>query len=165
MGGANIQLSRNLYRVISCQVWEHCKQLALSVSNLYYSLNLESHLVLCSYNVSDQTQVAEGLGVPHVVELFAIWGPGNLGKPAPPSYFTSNAAIIPVMQGYWTSFVRTMNPNYRRAPGTPIWEPFASGTGDQRILFMTNSTRMEVISTDQKTRCGYYSSISAQLQQ
>jgi hypothetical protein len=30
-----------------------------------------------SYNVQDPTQVAQGNGVPHTVEIHAVWGPEN----------------------------------------------------------------------------------------
>ncbi|KAI5118841.1 hypothetical protein M0805_006161 [Coniferiporia weirii] len=115
------------------------------------------------YNVTDPTQVAEGLGVPHTVETSAIWGPDNTNGGAPASYRTTSAAIVPVMQGYWTSFIRTFNPNTFRASSTPTWEPF--GTGQQRILFETNATRMETVPADQMVRCDFLKSIAISLQQ
>ena len=52
------------------------------------------------------------------------------------------------MQGYWTSFIRSLNPNTYRAPGSPVWETFSANV--QRILFMTNATKMETVPEDQK---------------
>ncbi|KAH8119020.1 triacylglycerol lipase [Phellopilus nigrolimitatus] len=114
------------------------------------------------YNVTDKKELADGLGVPHTIEIHAIWGPNNT-KGAPKSYFTTNAAIVPVMQGYWTSFIRTFDPNTYRAPGSPEWAPF--GTGEQRILFETNATRMETVPADQTRRCDFLTSIAVNLQQ
>ncbi|KAH8119019.1 triacylglycerol lipase [Phellopilus nigrolimitatus] len=115
------------------------------------------------YNVTDPDQVAQGEGVPHTVEIHAIWGPSNTNGGAPKSYFTTNAAIVPVMQGYWTSFIRTFDPNTYRAPGTPEWAPF--GTDQQRILFETNATRMETVPADQASRCNNLTSMAVDLQQ
>ncbi|THH03903.1 hypothetical protein EW145_g5916 [Phellinidium pouzarii] len=115
------------------------------------------------YNVTDKIDLGNGLGVQHTVELNAIWGPNNTNGNAPKSYFTTNAAIIPVMQGYWTSFIRSFDPNKYRAPGSPVWEPF--GTNLQRILFETNATRMETVPEDQVQRCNYLTSIALDLQQ
>lgn len=116
----------------------------------------------CSYNVEDPDQVAAGLGVPHTVEVPAIWGLNSTTSDPPASYFTTNRAIVPVMQGYWTSFIRTFDPNTHRADGTPEWQSF---DGKQRILFETNATRMETIPSDQQERCDYLTSIAVTLRQ
>lgn len=120
-------------------------------------------MIFYSYNVSDPEELAEGLGVPHTIELNAIWGPDNTNGGAPASYFTTNAPIIPVMQGYWTSFIRALDPNVHRFSGTPVWETF--DTEEHRILFVTNATRMEVVPDDQKERCDYLTSIGLELRQ
>lgn len=119
--------------------------------------------VVQSYNVTDPAELAAGLGVPHTIELNAIWGPDNTNGNAPASYRTTNAPIIPIMQGYWTSFIRTFNPNTFRAPGSPEWTPF--GTSQRRILMETNATRMETVPEDQAERCNFLRSIAVDLQQ
>jgi cholinesterase len=60
------------------------------------------------WNVSDPTQIAQGLGVPHTVEVNAIFGCASVNGGCPASYNPggSNAAIVGVVQGYWTSFIR-----------------------------------------------------------
>ncbi|EKM56747.1 uncharacterized protein PHACADRAFT_207938 [Phanerochaete carnosa HHB-10118-sp] len=114
------------------------------------------------YNVTDPTELKEGLGVPHTIELNAIWGLNSTtGKP-PASYFTTNANIIPVMQGYWTSFIRTLDPNTLRASGTAEWTQYDNV---HRILFETNHTRMESIPDAQRQRCGFLASIAPSQQQ
>lgn len=131
---------------------------------IYYPFIMELISLYRSYNVSDPEQVAEGLGVPHTVELSAIWGLANGG---PASYSTPlNAPIIPVIQGYWTSFIRTLDPNALRAKGTPEWLPWgADSSAGQRILFMTNATRVEKVPEDQQTRCNFLHGLGVGLQQ
>ena len=138
-------------------------QLALSVSFGYYVIFRSKGLRFVSYNVEGKRQVARGLGVPHTVEAFAIWGLDSRSATPPASYSTTNAAIIPVVQGYWTSFIRTFNPNTFRADGSPEWEPF--GDDQDRLLFETNATRMETVPSDQKERCDFFISIGIELEQ
>lgn len=113
------------------------------------------------YNVLDPDEVAQGLGVPHIAETNALWGPENTGG-APASYFTTNAPIVPIVQGYWTSFMRSFNPNTHRAPGSPVWEPF--GIQMARLKIQTNATEMEVVPLDQRQRCEFLNGISVQIQ-
>lgn len=116
------------------------------------------------YNVEDPEQVAEGLGVPHTVEINAIWGPQYVSGQAPVSYFSTNAGVVPVMQGYWSSFIRTFNPNTYRYSGSAEWGTWAK-QGYQRVLIQGNGTAMETVSADQQARCAYLSSIGLQLRQ
>ena len=73
------------------------------------------------YNVEDPAQMQRGLGVPHTTEISAIWGPVNTYGAAPASYNKgkSNAWIVPMIQSYWLSFIRTLDPNTLRAKGSP----------------------------------------------
>ncbi|KAL8943394.1 MAG: hypothetical protein Q9216_001103 [Gyalolechia sp. 2 TL-2023] len=111
------------------------------------------------YAVLDPTDEKRGLGTPHVAELNAIWG-----APAgsPPSYKTGNANMIPVLQQYWISFIRTMDPNRYRLEGTPEWEEWGArgfeGEGEvgRRILFQSGEgkkTEMENVDQKQWDRC------------
>ena len=131
------------------------------------------------YNVHDAEQVADGLGVPHTVEISAIWGPENVRGAVPASYRPggANAWTIPLLQGYWTSFIRNLDPNTNRAYGAPFWEEFTSnnegageGVGDsevwRRMLFDTQkTTAMENVSTQVRARCKYLSSIGVAIRQ
>src|SRR5665213_687002 len=121
-------------------------------------MNQLLNVMFQSYNVMDPTQVSQGLGVPHTVEVHAIWGPANTNGGAPASYFPGqiNAPVVPLMQGYWTSFIRTFNPNTHRAVGAPLWTPFTNG---RRILIQTNTTTMETISDEQMTKCNFLTGI------
>ncbi|KAH9905988.1 alpha/beta-hydrolase [Xylariomycetidae sp. FL2044] len=121
------------------------------------------------YNVEDPEQVAEGEGVPHTVELAAIWGPENMGEGSDPpaSYYPngSNAAAVPMMQGYWTSFIRTFDPNKYREPGSAIWEVW-SQRAQSRMLFETGGkSRMEILDDKTKNRCDYFSDIGVDIRQ
>ncbi|KAK4959682.1 hypothetical protein LTR66_012978 [Elasticomyces elasticus] len=116
------------------------------------------------WNVIDPIQAEAGYGVPHTVEVNAIWGPDNVNGGAPASYKTTNAAIVPVVQAYWTSFIRSFDPNTHRLPGTPVWEEWTKG-GYQRLMFQTNNTHMETVPLDQRERCAYLSSIGVSIAQ
>ncbi|KAL5313134.1 hypothetical protein ACEPPN_018867 [Leptodophora sp. 'Broadleaf-Isolate-01'] len=118
------------------------------------------------YNVEDPSQVAQGLGVPHTIELVAIWGPEFVNPVSSAlSYSTPlNGPSIELMQGYWTSFIRSKNPNTYRADKAPLWEMWGE-KGMNRILLETNTTRMETISQAEREKCGYLISIGAELQQ
>ncbi|KAL4872176.1 hypothetical protein BDV12DRAFT_211123 [Aspergillus spectabilis] len=144
----------------------------IAMSSAYTMANIPSWNY--HYSVQDPEDEASGLGVYHVVELNAIWGPENMcfsenvGSPPPDSYWTSNAPIIPVMQGYWTSFIRSFDPNMYRHPGSPRWETWRGergGEGFRRLFIRTGETRMESIPADQRERCEYLISIGVELTQ
>lgn len=116
------------------------------------------------WNVIDRAYAAAGYGVTHVVEVGAIWGPENANGFAPASYSTTNAAIVPVVQAYWTSFIRSFDPNTFRLPGTPEWGAWTPD-GYQRLMFQTNATAMETVPEDQKERCAYLTSIGVAIKQ
>ncbi len=70
------------------------------------------------WNVEDPGQMASGDGVPHAVEVSAIWGPRYVGGPGSYGEGGVNAPVSPVVQAYWTSFIRTLDPNTYRQPGS-----------------------------------------------
>ncbi|KAI3339182.1 vacuolar triacylglycerol lipase [Ustulina deusta] len=114
------------------------------------------------YNVEDPAQVAQGLGVPHTVEVNAIFGPDNVPG-APASYFPGgvNAAVVPVIQAYWTSFIRSFDPNRHRLNGSAHWEIWNPNT-QARLLFETGGkTKMEIVANDVQSKCSYLQSIGA----
>ncbi|KAJ5806185.1 uncharacterized protein N7503_003787 [Penicillium pulvis] len=118
------------------------------------------------YAVLDPDDDTKGFGTTHTVEVNAIWGPDYVSTNPPDSYYTSNAAIVPVVQGYWTSFIRSLNPNTHRVASSPRWRTW--GDGDDaynRIFLRTNHTRMEKVSDEQQERCNYLISIGVELRQ
>ncbi|KAL5337798.1 Alpha/Beta hydrolase protein [Aspergillus crustosus] len=140
----------------------------IAMSTAYATANIPSWNY--HYSVQDPEDEASGLGVYHVVELNAIWGPENtwylenVGSPPPDSYYTFNAPIIPLVQGYWTSFIRGYDPNMYRYPGSPKWETW-SRESLQRLLIRTGETRMEGVPADERERCEYLISIGVDLRQ
>jgi len=115
------------------------------------------------YNVEDPDQVAQGLGVPHVVEKNAIFGAGNTPDGVPASYNSgqTNAAVIGVIQAYWTSFIRSYDPNTYKTDGSATWEEYYSSSGlPQRLVFQTGGkTNMESLDNGLRERCSYLASI------
>lgn len=118
------------------------------------------------WDVKDPEAEASGLGVTHTVEINAIWGPENVADP-PESYREGgvNAHVVPVVQGYWTSFVRALDPNVHRREGTPVWEAWTRENGFRALRFGTNETVMEDVDGGLRGRCEYLSSIGEDLRQ
>lgn len=107
------------------------------------------------WNVEDPGQIASGLGVPHTVEVKAMFAPGY--PKTPPSYEKGgiNAKAVPVLQAYWASFIRTLDPNKYRLEGTAKWEQWNSKSA-QRLVFGTRGTTKMASIGELKTRCEYW---------
>ncbi|KAH8882565.1 carboxylesterase [Thozetella sp. PMI_491] len=105
------------------------------------------------YAVLDPEQETLGFGAYHTVELNGVFGPNNTDGAPPKSYFTSNAAIVPITMAYWTSFVKTLSPNEQKIPGTPDWLPWTGPDDRSRLRFQTNNTLMEKMNETQKANC------------
>lgn len=128
------------------------------------------------WNVEDPNQMAAGNGVPHIVELNALFGPANVywQNQVPKSYKAgqANAPAVQVIQGYWVSFIKTYDPNKLRWAGSAEWKGWKSGEGGsekhQRLLFGTGGkTEMETIEkgSELAVRCEYLQSIGEALWQ
>lgn len=126
------------------------------LGNRYYAHNSSSIVYNYHYNVTNAPSVKAGIGVPHVAELIAIWDPPSIPasyKPGAP-----NANTIPLLQAYWTSFIRFYDPNVARLPGSPRWEVWGGQGSQQRIRFQGGEnaaadTVMESMPEDQNHRC------------
>lgn len=120
------------------------------------------------WDALDPAQAAEGEGVPHTVELNAIWGPENTNGVSPVSYYPGgvNAGAVPVAQAYWTSFIRTFDPNTYRAPGSAEWATW-NETAQARLLVSTGgNTSMEALAgSDLMQRCDFWYSIGEDIRQ
>ena len=62
--------------------------------------------------------------------------------------------LTKIMQGYWTNFAKTGNPN---GAGLPEWKPFTPA--DQRIQIL-NTTRVENEKAQIADRCGFWEGYS-----
>jgi len=119
------------------------------------------------YNVEDPDQIKAGVGVPHIVDITAVFGPTNIPGRAPESYYPGkvNALAVSVMQSYWVSFITTYDPNKGRCCGSVEWKPWVE-KDQQRIRFDTGGrTVMEKIDNGLKKRCEYFASIGVSVRQ
>ena len=118
------------------------------------------------YNVTgDETDL--GMGVQHVAEKVPIFGVGNIRGCRPLdqcSYALYNAPMVPIVQNYWISFVRTLNPNTFKDDTAPIWEPLGSNK-NARLKFQLHDMEMETIPEQQQARCDLWKSLAAQTEQ
>ena len=112
-------------------------------------------------NVQDPPSVAQGLGVPHTIEVPAIFGPGYTGGQS--SFETVNAAVVPVIMNYWLSFVQSLDPNPRRYHRAPQWHSWGSGTG-KRMRLETNNTAMERVPRDSTKKCEFWHNLAPVMQ-
>ncbi|KAK1768319.1 Alpha/Beta hydrolase protein [Phialemonium atrogriseum] len=145
------------------------------------------------YDVRDADNAAAGLGVPHIFEAAAVFGPGPGGVgaagPAAAGYGTYNAPIVPVVMDYFISFVRALDPNPFRDGGAPRWEGWWSGCGGgwlgdgdggwaddglwrrgprrswRRLVIDTGNTRMEDVPAEQVDRCDFWASLASTTRQ
>lgn len=114
------------------------------------------------WNVEDPDQIKQGLGVPHTVEFAAIIGPEySPADKVPASYKKGgvNENVSPVVQRYWTNFIRSLNPNKagkKCSSGQTDWEKW-SDDSQRRLVFQTGGkTEMLDIGSDLKKRCEFW---------
>jgi len=119
------------------------------------------------YDVYDAESEAAGMGVVHLFEAAAIFGPENIAY-APPSYWTYNAPIVPLVMDYWISFVRALDPNVYRNPAAPEWESWDAGGGPdskRRLVFRTGNLTVEQTPPDQVERCEFWLGMADAMEQ
>jgi len=96
------------------------------------------------------------MGATHTSELASIWG--FSGAP--------DDALVPTIQAYWTSFIRTKNPNTYKLPSAPEWTTFnATGMGRIHIPNDPTNVTMEAVPADQQARCAFLNSIGVSIGQ
>ncbi|KAI1660245.1 alpha/beta-hydrolase [Daldinia decipiens] len=130
------------------------------------------------YDVYDAMNAAMGLGVPHIWESWAVFGPDSQQGPGrgPASYYNEAAAagVVPWVMDYWISFVRTLDPSALRTPGAPVWELWdaegggngnGTGSGGERLLMQVGNFSMETVPEDQWERCDFWKGLAPALQQ
>lgn len=139
------------------------------------------------FNVHDHALQAAGLGVPHLFDAAAIFGPdsidsGGFGAGEKSSYRTYNKPVVSMFMAYWISFVRTLDPNNLREEGSPEWQEWldednlvngdGGGDGDgnksrkmRRLLVELGNTRMEEVGEEEKKRCRFWEALGDRLEQ
>lgn len=116
------------------------------------------------YNVWDADNANAGLGVPHVAEKPAIFGPGNAGACDNCSYESYNRPMVPIVMDYWISFILSLDPNTYRNPAAPEWVPWGAD-GGRRMRFQLNATDMESVPDCQRSRCGMWKQLAGTMEQ
>lgn len=106
------------------------------------------------YAVLSPANAAAGLGTIHTYQDPAFWGPGDPDYVNQTGYAEANAAVIPLVAGYWTSFAKTYDVNAQAAPGAPRWEAY--GSDQKRLLFNNTGAYMENVPSDQDARCSFW---------
>lgn len=106
------------------------------------------------FNVHDPTMDSIGLGVRHMLETEAIFGVGYGGVHYD-AYADGNADIVPMTMDYFISFVRALDPNVFRKPGTPEWKRW--GQGERLVL--QHESQMEMVSQEFRDRCDLWRSL------
>lgn len=114
------------------------------------------------FNVRDQTEISEGKGVPHVLDLPAIFGLGQTNAPSL-SFANTNSKIVPITMDYYLSFIKTLDPNTLRNKDAPEWDNWGNGTG-RRLKLQTNKTEMEAVPRSQIERCTMWKKLSDALE-
>ena len=136
------------------------------ISQKFATLNDPYKVWYYRYNVLQPIDIDSGMGVPHVSELPAIFGLGNVDDDPNSDYKTLNAEIIPVVMNYFISFIRDLSPNRYKFSGAPHWESFGDGKdGGRRLKLQTNVTAMELIPQDQLKRCEFWRSLAVTMEQ
>lgn len=113
------------------------------------------------YNVHDSILDAEGMGVPHVTEAPAVFGPDMLTYNPPESYKTYNADVVPLVMNYFISFVRSLNPNTHKIDKAPDWKTW--GEDQQRMVLEASNSTMEALGKGQLGRCNFWRDIETGL--
>lgn len=99
------------------------------------------------FNVLTSDNVAAGVGVPHGFDLGAVFGG---------AYEDSNLTNVMNLQGYFTSFVRALDPNTFSKSGAPNWPQSSGAAGGPRLLINNNNTEIEIIPQAQFQRCEFW---------
>ncbi|KAI9147559.1 Pyrethroid hydrolase-like protein [Paramyrothecium foliicola] len=108
------------------------------------------------WDVQDPEDESKGFGVTHIIELRAWLGPGYAEPPE--SYLPGgiNEKAPEVIQGYWTSFIRSFDPNKYRREGTAEWKPWADGEQSRLVFGTTGTTEMVAVDESLRKRCAFW---------
>ncbi|PQE33279.1 triacylglycerol lipase protein [Rutstroemia sp. NJR-2017a WRK4] len=109
------------------------------------------------WDVLSTANNASGFGVTHTAELASIWGYSS----------DPDKELIPTIQGYWTSFIRSGNPNTYKLKTSPEWTTVGEGKEGFGRMYFGNGVNvtMEKIPEEQWDRCEYLSGIGVSIGQ
>ncbi|KAK2591552.1 hypothetical protein QQS21_010772, partial [Conoideocrella luteorostrata] len=118
------------------------------------------------WNVEDPAQIKEGLGVPHTSEFDAILGPDYAVAP-PASYLRNgtNYKASPVIQKYWTNFIRHYDPNQGGDSKVKVaeWKPWSPAAQDRLVFQSRGKTNMEPFGDELNKRCSFWKKYGVKL--
>ena len=130
-----------------------------ALANSSTTTSSDAPLYSYRYNVDVHGDTGRGLGVPHVAEAPAVFGPDMMSHPAPESYYTRNADVVPLVMSYFVSFARTLDPNVHRLEGAPEWEVW--GDDHYRMVLETTDSFMEEVGESELERCEFWKGTGA----
>lgn len=140
--------------------WQHAAVAISEIGATCMTRNIQDYLARdgvstynYNYDVRDPSDEEVGYGAWHTVNAYAWWGNNRTDGGAPPSYFTTNAPIIPLVRSYWNSFIRNLDPNTDRVKGAAEWAPYGGLESRERLFIQTNNTKLERMSAVQSLRC------------
>lgn len=115
------------------------------------------------YNVLTPADYLAGLGVSHTSEVHNVFGLGNSDMPVE-EFNQPDIPFIPILQAYYTSFVRFLDPNAKSVQGSVRWPGFHAETL-QRLVLQSGKSVIESVSDEQLNRCELWWKLSSELQQ
>ena len=96
----------------------------------------------------------------HTSELPNVFGPGN--TPGTGDFDFDDISLTPILQSYYTSFVRELDPNSHPVNGSVFWPQFKD---NQRLLLQVNATQVETVPESQLDRCEFWRGLAVKLEQ
>ncbi|KIJ51870.1 hypothetical protein M422DRAFT_26556 [Sphaerobolus stellatus SS14] len=115
------------------------------------------------YNVLTPANKAASLGVAHTSEMTNVFGPGNTAEPKD-AFNWPDISLTPILQAYYTNFVRFLDPNAKPVEGSVTWPKFEMASLE-RLLLQTNATTVEKLEYLQLDRCDLWRKLSSDLKQ
>ena len=101
----------------------------------------------------------------HTSDMPNVFGPGNIPAGSGTGGFDfEDISLTPILQSYYTSFVRELDPNSHPVNGSVFWPQFNSG-GDERLLLQVNETRVETVpDSSQLDRCEFWRGLAIRVE-
>ncbi|KIJ51591.1 hypothetical protein M422DRAFT_26449 [Sphaerobolus stellatus SS14] len=117
------------------------------------------------FNVLTPANIAAGLGVSHTSELPNVFGPGNTPAGSSTATFDfDDISLTPILQAYYTSFIRDLDPNAHTVKGSVFWPQFSSNS-NKRILLQVNATTVETVPQSQLERCNVWKGLALKMEE